>query len=99
MINSYLSSKTQHVKIFMILSENRSVSVADPLGSALGLLLFLLYINDLPKATSLLSILSCLKMILHVCLCMDQNTMMNVELKRTIELISVNMHHLNVYET
>jgi len=50
----YLSGRTQQVQCNGALSSFRYIKCGVPQGSNLGQLLFLLYINDLPKATKVL---------------------------------------------
>ena len=51
LMKSYLSSRYQYVKINVSISSYQNVTCGIPQGSSLGSLLFLLYVNDLPKCS------------------------------------------------
>ena len=50
-VESYLSNRFQYVRINNTRSKQAKINYGVPQGSNLGLLLFLMYINDLPKST------------------------------------------------
>lgn len=58
MFHSYLSDRVQCVKIRNSMSGFRDVKIGVPQGSILGPILFLLYINDLPKINPTVTCLS-----------------------------------------
>ena len=54
---NYLSDRVQYVEYLGAISQSRSIGVGVPQGSILGPLLFLIYINDLPKSSDMFNIL------------------------------------------
>ena len=54
---SYLSNRRQFVEIDNVKSTNSNITTGVPLGSVLGPLLFIMYINDIPHASNLFNII------------------------------------------
>ena len=57
LLSNYLSDRVQYVEYLGAISQSRSIGVGVPQGSILGPLLFLIYINDLPKSSDMFNIL------------------------------------------
>ena len=57
LFSDYLSNRHQFVYVNAVKSDSTLISTGVPQGSVLGPILFLLYINDLPKATNLKTLL------------------------------------------
>ena len=55
--SNYLSGRVQYVEILDSVSETQHTGIGVPHGSILGPLLFFIYINDLPHASDMFSIL------------------------------------------
>jgi hypothetical protein len=54
---SYLSNRTQKVEVNSTLSDSKELNISVFQGTCLGPILFLCFVNDLPSATDLLTIL------------------------------------------
>ena len=102
LLSSYLSNRKQYVSINGNKSQEKEISIGVPQGSVLGPLLFLIYINDLPRSlTKLNSILfaddttlySCNKNIKDLC------DIINKDLKNVQNWLTANRLTLNSEKT
>lgn len=106
--HSYLTNRVQFVDIDGVKSGDLSVKTGVPQGSILGPLLFLIYMNDIPEAssfftfilyaddTSLKSFMNANKQHPHTGASSD---LINRELKKVSDWLAVNMLSLNVKKT
>ena len=51
--DNYLSQSTQYVEVDNLKSYHQTITTGGPQGSILGLLLFLIYMNDMPLSSKL----------------------------------------------
>ena len=99
---SYLSNRNQYVSINGFDSGPTSINCGIPQGSVLGLLLFLLYINDLNQAIKFCKVhhfaddtnLSCLSNSIK-----KLNKLVNTDLKHLVNWLNANKISLNVKKT
>ena len=59
MLNSYLSNRKQYVQFGGAKSSSSNIMTGVPHGSILGSVLFIIYMNDINKASSILRLLIC----------------------------------------
>jgi hypothetical protein len=85
---NYLTGRQQFVSLNNVCSTLRQISIGVPQGSVLGPVLFLLYINDLPDATSFTSLLFA-----------DDTTLLarNKDMNELIEYVNDQLHKISTY--
>ena len=99
---SYLATRTQYVDFGGVSSDTQYIKCGVPQGSILGPLLFLLYINDLSRVSSVIFSLLFADDSNMFMSGRNPNTMiksMNVEMVKIIEWLQVNKLTLNVKKT
>ena len=101
LLRDYLSGRHQYVDYNGSKSRTNSISLGVPQGSILGLLLFLIYINDLPKVSHVFSMLMYADDTTLYCN-LDYSTsdiLLNNELTKITDWLSSNKLSLNVKKT
>ena len=98
---NYLTNREQYVEINGTKSTKRTILCGVPQGSVLGPLLFLIYINDLPSATDLFTILFADDTTFQLSgnNPVDLFLKANIELQRAADWFSTNKLTLNVKKT
>ena len=99
---SYLSDRKQYTSLNGVDSDIKHISCGVPQGSVLGLLLFLLYINDLPNISSKLKFFLFADDTNIYFECKDLKNLekiMNFELKKLYEWLCINRLSLNISKT
>ena len=102
MFRTYLSNRHQYVEYNSSKSETKSISIGVPHGFILGPLLFLIYINDLPRVSRVFSMLMYADDMTLYYNINDDNSdiILNNELcKISDDWLSSNKLHLNVKNT
>ena len=101
MLPTYLSNKHQYVEYNDSKSETKSISIGVPQGSILGPLLFLIFINDLPRVSRVFSMLMYADDTTLYCNINNANsgTILNNELCKISDWLSSNKLSLNVKKT
>ena len=99
---SYLSNRRQFVSLFGTNSDYQIVTCGVPQGSVLGLLLFLLYINDMPKCSNILEFhlfADDTNLFLNNPNILNLETILNVELEMGSQWLYANKLSLNIEKT
>ena len=101
MLRTYLSNRHQYVEYNGSKSETKSISIGVPQGSILGPLLFLIYINDLPRVSRVFSMLMYADDTTLYCYINNANTdiILNNELCKINDWLPSNKLSLNVKKT
>ena len=101
MLCTYLSNRHQYVEYNGFKSETKSISIGVPRGSILGPLLFLIYINDLPRVSCVFTMLMYADDTTFYCNINDANSdiILNNELCKISDWLSSNKLPLNVKKT
>ena len=99
---SYLSNRRQYVSLFGTNSDYQPVTCGVPQGSVLGPLLFLLYINDMPKCSNILEFhlfADDTNLFLNNPSILNLETNLNVELEKVSQWLYANKLSLNIEKT
>ena len=101
MLRTYLSNRHQYVEYNDSKSQTKSISIGVPQGSILGPLLFLIYINDLPRVSRVFSMLMYADDTTLYCNINNANSdiILNNELCKISDWLSSNKLSLNVKKT
>ena len=98
----YLCNRRQFVSLFGTNSDYQTVTCGVPQGSVLGPLLFLLYINDMPKCSNILEFhpfADDTNLFLNSPNILNLETNLNVELEKVSQWLYANKLSLNIEKT